>query len=320
MSGPSTAEHLLEAIRKVANQLKVAAPARLTSKGEGSIDQVLGAIEALLPHSEAAPPLGLLIAQNLSIPALGELGLAMRASEALGDALERLVRFHRLRAPFVDLSLDPIEDATRLLLRYRLPPRPCLQVVEEGGLAMLVHLGRGICGRRWTPKAVYFSHAVVRRGAWESFFGAPVYQGSVASLELTRDVLALPTIAPDAVVAEVLDRSAEHTISDLADAPLSASLQQWLVEHLSRAPRVTDAAKAMGMSRRTLHRHLREEGTHYKALYDQTGSEQAERLLQSDTPVSEIAAALGFSDASSFCRAYRRWTGRTPGASRSSKE
>jgi AraC-like DNA-binding protein len=70
-------------------------------------------------------------------------------------------------------------------------------------------------------------------------------------------------------------------------------------------------ARNFGQSERTLRRRLRECGTHYRALLDEVRAEQAEAYLGStDLAVDEIAFLVGFSDASAFRRAYRRWNGR----------
>jgi AraC-like DNA-binding protein len=67
------------------------------------------------------------------------------------------------------------------------------------------------------------------------------------------------------------------------------------------------------MATATLQRRLGAEGTSFQRVKDQSRREAAECLLRDDTlTVSEIAARLGFSDASSFVRAFRKWTGRTP--------
>lgn len=308
-----TEQYLLEAVYAVAEECGVELPPR---RGRVLV-AVMEALERLGPDVLGVP-LGLLIARRLSLLAFGELGLAMRASEDLGDALGRLVRFHQVRSPFVEISQVSSQETglTTLSLDYRLPQRACLPVIVEGGLAMLVHVGRAVCGVHWAPHCVQLPHVVRHKKSWEAFFRAPVYAGVRASLELTPEVLGLPTAAPDALVAEFLDASVQRKLEEQLELPLSLELQRWLMASVGEAPQVADAARAMRMSRRTLHRHLRGEGATFQGILDQVRKETAQRMLERGSSVGEIALFLGYADTSSFCRAYRRWTGCSPGKSR----
>jgi AraC-like DNA-binding protein len=72
------------------------------------------------------------------------------------------------------------------------------------------------------------------------------------------------------------------------------------------------------MSPRNLHRRLTNEGTSFKALLLETRQELARQYINDSTKtLTEISFLLGFSEVSSFSRAYRRWTGRSPSKARS---
>jgi AraC-like DNA-binding protein len=72
------------------------------------------------------------------------------------------------------------------------------------------------------------------------------------------------------------------------------------------------------MSPRTLKRKLAACGTTYSDLLDELRQNRAVQLLGSDQlSIEAIADRLGYSDAANFGRAFRRWTGTTPGAYRS---
>ncbi|WP_247258257.1 helix-turn-helix domain-containing protein, partial [Pseudomonas moorei] len=72
-------------------------------------------------------------------------------------------------------------------------------------------------------------------------------------------------------------------------------------------------AKLMNTSERTLKRRLSEEGTTFRSLVMQARYEMAKELLETQAiPVSDIAERLGFSDASSFSQAFKRWHGCGP--------
>src|SRR5262249_54999294 len=86
-----------------------------------------------------------------------------------------------------------------------------------------------------------------------------------------------------------------------------------LGERLASDPSPSEIAAALGMSARSLQRRLQEPGTTYAPLFDETRRGLACRHLRDEGySVTEIAFILGFDDASSFARAFRRWTGRSP--------
>lgn len=97
-----------------------------------------------------------------------------------------------------------------------------------------------------------------------------------------------------------------------------ASFQTLISEALpERYPTIDHTARLLGIPVRTLQRRLEENGFSYSALVDEIRFELACRLL--DEPrvrVATVAKALGYTDASSFSRAFRRWTGMSPRAYR----
>jgi len=76
---------------------------------------------------------------------------------------------------------------------------------------------------------------------------------------------------------------------------------------------VDGIADRLHMSRRTLHRRLTEEGVTFKELADEVRLDLSLRYLERpELGMGEISFSLGFSNLASFCRAFKRWTGRTP--------
>lgn len=74
-----------------------------------------------------------------------------------------------------------------------------------------------------------------------------------------------------------------------------------------------DVAKALAVSVRTLHRRLEKSGTTFGGLCDEARCSAAlAHLRDPKIPIKETASLLGFSEPSTFYRAFRRWTGDTP--------
>ncbi|WP_417546292.1 helix-turn-helix transcriptional regulator [Marinobacter sp.] len=72
-------------------------------------------------------------------------------------------------------------------------------------------------------------------------------------------------------------------------------------------------ARHFHMSERTLKRHLQAEGVSFRQLLEDVRKSRAESLLkEGGMSISETASSLGFSDASTFSQAFKRWTGKAP--------
>jgi AraC-like DNA-binding protein len=102
--------------------------------------------------------------------------------------------------------------------------------------------------------------------------------------------------------------------------PLTEDLRRVLRTELLRDTcSVTTVARLFSMHRRTLNRHLRTEGLAFRQVANQMRFEIACELLENtDMALSQIAAVLRYSELSAFTRAFRRWSGQTPSAWRSS--
>jgi AraC-like DNA-binding protein len=73
----------------------------------------------------------------------------------------------------------------------------------------------------------------------------------------------------------------------------------------------------MHTSVRNLSRKLRNEGTSFQAIKDELRRDVAIQLLtKTDKPIAVIGADLGFDSPTTFHRAFKAWTGSTPGAYR----
>ena len=76
---------------------------------------------------------------------------------------------------------------------------------------------------------------------------------------------------------------------------------------------MSEIARRLGMSRRSLSRALAGEGTTFSEILDQLRAALAERYIrEEELPISQIAWLLGYGEISSFTHAFARWTGVSP--------
>jgi AraC-like DNA-binding protein len=107
-------------------------------------------------------------------------------------------------------------------------------------------------------------------------------------------------------------------IRNLNSSDIVSRVKRAIVHDLpSGTPNEADIAKRAFVSSRTLQRKLADEGTSFRALLLEVRRELAEKyILDNSMPLAEISYMLGFSDTSSFSRAFKRWTGDPPNAYR----
>ena len=101
------------------------------------------------------------------------------------------------------------------------------------------------------------------------------------------------------------------------DRLLVQRVRQLLHGEAARVRSAEDLARSLGVSVRTLHRQIHEEGASLQALKDEARRDRAVELLhRSDRSVKQVAWAVGFRSEKSFARAFGRWTGKPPAAYR----
>jgi AraC-like DNA-binding protein len=261
------------------------------------------------------PALGLRVGATLRAGALGSFEYMLRHTESLEQLLVRANEYMRL-----------VDDTTVLDLR-REHGRAILRVYRRGGYPMAppeVHTlfsAIVILGRDELPAArllaVRFAHAApVDASVFERHFGCPVrFEQEHDEVEFDAALLALAPRGADGKLGRVLEEHARHLLAELPEeAPLLVSARTALREQIERgAPSAHALAKVLRMSERTLRRRLEAEGTSYQALLDETRSDLARAWVGTTREgFQTIAYRLAFADASTFFRAFKRWTGTTP--------
>jgi len=148
-----------------------------------------------------------------------------------------------------------------------------------------------------------YEHRACRQAAPES------------ALIFTFDANQVPLPTSDPALLEILKRHADHLLAKLPPSDdFIARVRQLIAQELTGGdPSADHLATRLGMSSRTLRRRLEERGTGHKALLDEIRRELAMRHLGEERlEIGEVAFLLGYSEASAFHRAFKRWTGSTP--------
>ena len=110
------------------------------------------------------------------------------------------------------------------------------------------------------------------------------------------------------------DKVLDKLLSSLNDATVTSRVKQAIISKLpSGAPTDDDVAVTLHMSSRTLSRRLTDEHTTFRDLVTSVRRDLAkEYIADPNVPITEISYLLGFSDLSSFSRAFKSWNGDSP--------
>ncbi len=255
------------------------------------------------------PALPARLSIEAGIAGLGPIGIQVRASDTLGDALARVEVVTPL---FLQTATGTgvQQRGGTAFFHYGVAERIEIgrQANELLALGYLLGTVRHFLGPAWRPqRAVVTGASLPAHAQIESVFGCDVAFGPRAGLVFPAQCLEAPN-------PRRYDPG-EDASRDLAiDDGLPACVAQLVVLGLDEArPSIDWIARRLGLSRRTLQRRLEESGTRYADIQRQVLSRRAKELLAAQTqPIGRIALELGYADAAHFTRAFLDWTGLTP--------
>ncbi|MFI9045847.1 AraC family transcriptional regulator ligand-binding domain-containing protein [Streptomyces sp. NPDC053427] len=257
----------------------------------------------------------------------------------LGSALERAARFYGLfpggprmavetgagprRASEADSGGGP--DEAVFAVRSDLRPYDQGNFLAECVLIIWHRLSSWLIGRRIPLRWAQFAYpAPVHAPEYDVLFGCPVRFGARRTAAgWDAHWLAAPVVRDETALAAMLRRAPADLLTrrDYGTS-VSEQVRRSLAQALragppARLPEVRQVAARLAVSPATLRRRLQAEGTSFQRLKDAVRRDAAiSSLAAGQEPLAELAARIGFSEDTAFHRAFRRWTGTTPGAYR----
>lgn len=191
---------------------------------------------------------------------------------------------------------------------------------SECQLVVWHRLGSWLIGQRIRLEQACFSYPKPGHSAeYDLMFPCPlVFSAGQSSLLFHSRYLHMPLLQDERTLKHFLERSPADLLSRPDDGDsLSSQLRRLLSRDSARWPDLEAVAAYLHISPQTLRRHLREEGSSFQELKDQLRRDIAiYHLSRADLSLQQIAEQLGFSEPSAFHRAFKKWTGLTPGAYR----
>ncbi len=260
---------------------------------------------------------GLHFGERFNPKNIGSLVYVVLNSPTVAVADAQVARYLKLYNQAANVSFTV--EGQLAFLRYVLADLGMEAPRQQNEYSMVIRLNtiRMMVGSQWTPIEVQLAHeAPGNISEHQRIFGAPVLFGfSSNNFVIEREFLERQVPAADQRLYRIMKRYLERILEEMPqeDGELS-SVRRAIAESLRDGePSLSRVAKKVAMSPRSLQRQLQEYGMKFKRLVNDTRRQCALSYLKDrKNSLTEIAFLLGYSEASAFNRAFKRWTGLTP--------
>jgi AraC-like DNA-binding protein len=323
------ARHLMQvAIARGADAAALAARAGVRADTLDDPDHRVPMIQyvALMRAAQAlcgCPTLALELGATRDLRELSVIGLICYAARTMGEALAELNRYGQL-AMEVDVpvkvrrfELTP-KDGELWLVDTRRAPDAFPELTESTFSRFIVETARHFPGAAFAKRAHVTHAAPPHAAAYEALWKVPVtFAAAWNAIAIDPSWLDLELDQPSPYAAGVLGKHADQLLAELARGQtVRGRVEAALLRVLHTSAGMEPIAAALGQSRATLYRQLKDEGVTFELVVDELRHRMALHYLDTFS-VNETAYLVGFSEPSAFSRAFKRWTGRRPGQRRS---
>ena len=306
---------ILSALGEAAVALKDA-DARISSR------EVEHICEVALDITGDNKALGLLWARGLTERTFAPVSQLVGFAGSLRKSLELLSEYERL---FCDQSIYQLSEhgelaTLRLFVDWEFSSPRVSRLATEMAVAGFLVVIRLFDPQVALARVCFDYPAPAQHEAYTRGFGDGVqFDQDFVGLVFARSLLDIPSPHSDDDIQAAMQGVAERRLLRTAkNAPFAVRVRELLRERTSDRLNMSDVARALGLSVRSLRRQLGEEGISFRSLEHAALASQAGHLLRDkQLSIQETAYAMGFSDAATFHRALKQWTGMTPSEIRS---
>ncbi len=275
-------------------------------------------IDALWAEAAALiddPCFGLKAAKYWHPSHLSGLGYAWLSSSSLRTALQRFSKYMRMLTEGAAFELEETSDDLSIVLRYNAISRQ-QPTRTDSAMAMLVAMCRANYGDDFNPASLALTHpAPDCSGKFYELFRCPVYFDAPDNrFTLTLESADKRLESSNPLLSTLHDQYMINYLAQLDNSNIQERVRAAIIQHLPDG-NISDSivAEALYMNPRTLQRRLQKENTTFKTQVNSVRQELADRYIRdSSKGLAEVSYLLGFSEMSSFSRAFKRWTGETP--------
>lgn len=233
----------------------------------------------------------------------------------LGRALQRGIRFYEM----FDLQLSAslvIEDDKAILIAEADPRLDFREVILETLFFLTQRFMSWLVGKPVRVDRIDFDFEDDDSLERQSLFNCPInFSADANRMIFSADHLDLPLAQNELSLSRFLKSSfSELLVAGTKQMGLPARIRALLSEEYGyNFPDFSGVCESLNMTPQTLRRRLKDAGTSYQQIKDDIREEASVYYLSKpELSIDEIALLMGFSEASSFHRAFKKWTGKTP--------
>lgn len=253
--------------------------------------------------------------------ALKFLCLAILEAPNLHIALQRVCQYFRVLMDDMAYQLEVEGNLAHLILVEKLPPKGNRVLVHELLLKFIHGLASWLLAEKIPPLQVSCAYSRPAHSAEYLYFhsGEVLFEQPHTRMSFDREFLKQPLRRHRSALSIFLrDAPEDWMYVSFAEQLLAHQVRDYLQQDRLAASS-PEVALALHLSPRTFSRRLAAEGTHFQAIKDEVRRDLAiQELTSGQQTLIDLASWLGFEDLPSFNRAFKRWTGSTPGAYRRS--
>ena len=268
------------------------------------------------------PALGLHLGKLLNIRSHGFLGYAVLSSRTIGEAADLAVRYFRTRTSLLEIRLFREGEMAVIQLDERAPLGPLKTLILDALMSLFIVCGQQLTGRRFSAEMRLAYAEQAHHAELRTLLGNRLsFDCAFTQVRFPHTGLGVALGLPDPQLLEMAKAQCEAELQRLHDeGGLLPEVRRLAKQYLAEQASLERVAEALHLSPRTLRRRLMELGTSFQMILEQLRRGHAvELLLHSTLSVEQIASELGYLDPSNFGRAFRRWTGQSPRAYRTTR-
>ena len=265
-----------------------------------------------------ADELPLKLGQAISVEAFDPALFACLCSPDLNTALQRLAQYKRLVGPLT-MDVDITAKGTLVTLACYGHTGPIPRSLSTAELVFFTQLARLATRERIVPLAASTPDLPGKADLYEAYFGCRLKRSDAIQIRFSAHDAVRPFLTENFAMWEAFEPSLRKRLSALDEHDnMQDRVRSALLEMLPAGLSSIHAlAQRLAMSKRSLQRHLSDEGLSFQDVLNSVRQELAQHyLINSSISPGEISWLLGFQESNSFIRAFRSWTGQTPGAYR----
>ncbi|MCA9934265.1 MAG: AraC family transcriptional regulator [Ardenticatenaceae bacterium] len=245
------------------------------------------------------------------------LGYMMMNCQTLGEAFEKSGRYSRIVGNMIEAKAELRFNKIKVV--FFTPPGvpPMSRHCYESTFSSSVRMMRSLTGTDIHPLEVTFTYPEPPDTAeYERIFNCPVRFGQKENrMLLDWGIVNTPILLPNPELLRYFENYAQEFLADMdRQNEHTRTVTRIILNRLDdESLSIETVADEMAVSVRTLQNYLKDEGVVFSDLLKDIRERLAKKYLRENYSVADITYLLGFSEPSVFRKAFKRWSGVTPG-------